>query len=572
MAKLTRLGAGEGDDGRINLNNVDPSRRGFLIAVSGAVPAMVAGCMGGDEEDPIPDDDSDGSGDSGDGDSGDGGSGGTTITAASRVEVESMDPFQTLIGPAAGVRNLVFDNLIWRGPQGELVPSVASEMPMVSDDGLEYVFDIRDDVQFHSGSDMTANDVAYSWNWFLDPENDVVNAGRFTGTMSPNVEAEDNTTVRFQLEETWSPWMTYGFDWHGLVEENSREEIDDWTFPNGPGSGPGIPADYDVGNYWEYEANDDYWHDTIPQWDRYRIEVLTSATTRAVRLRESEIDLESDHSPIDHAELSDTDGIQTDSQPQTLGMNALYVKSKYKYEREGETSPFESIHNRKAIQYSIPREQIAENLWNGLLSPTAAFCSPEAWFYSEDMEMYEYDPEMVQHHLDEAGNPDGFEFRFVTQQDSPYSDIAELLQSEWEQYGINATINQMDRGSAFGQFNSDGWDLACVFSQLAPEPDEMNLWMDSDGPYAINNDPWFGWEDLHPEEADRTTELIQQGRELAEQDARAGVYAEMGEILADISAMIFIGSVHTTVGYQDNITNVKAPNDGVLRHKVYGKE
>jgi hypothetical protein len=46
----------------------------------------------------------------------------------------------------------------------------------------------------------------------------------------------------------------------------------------------------------------------------------------------------------------------------------------------------------------------------------------------------------------------------------------------------------------------------------------------------------------------------------------------MGTILADVCAMMFIGSVHTTVGYQDNITGVQAPNDGVLRHKTYGKQ
>jgi peptide/nickel transport system substrate-binding protein len=446
-------------------------------------------------------------------------------------------------------------------------------MPMVSDDGLEYVFDIRQDVQFHSGSQLTAHDVAYSWSYFLDPDNDLKNAGRFLGTVEPEVEAEDDSTVRFHLAEPWSPWVTFGYDWHGLVEENSREEHDNWEFPDGPGSGPGVPADYSPQDFWAFEANEDYWHEDIPQWNEYRIEIVPSATNRTVRLQENEVDLEIGHSPEDHATLQETDGVTVDSQPQTLGMAAFYVKCSYQADREGETSPFENIHNRKAIQYSIPRQAIAEELFNGLLSPTGAFCSPEAWFHSEEMEMYEHNPDKVREHLEKAGNPDGFEFRFVSQQNSPYSDVATLMQSEWEQYGIETTLEQQERGSVFGQITSDGWDLACVFSQLAPEPDEMNLWMSRDGPYTTSGgSSFFGWMPLHPDEADRTTELIERGRQAATQEERKPAYVEMGKILADISPMIFIGSAHTAVGHRDNMTNVRAPNDGVLRHKTYGKQ
>lgn len=57
----------------------------------------------------------------------------------------------------------LYDTLYWMGEDGSCQPSLATSYE-VSDDGMEYVFELRDDVYFHNGEKMTAEDVAFTYN------------------------------------------------------------------------------------------------------------------------------------------------------------------------------------------------------------------------------------------------------------------------------------------------------------------------------------------------------------------------------------------------------------------------
>ncbi|MDR0706306.1 MAG: ABC transporter substrate-binding protein, partial [Treponema sp.] len=53
----------------------------------------------------------------------------------------------------------LYDPFLYPDLNGEPAPHIATEWT-VSDDGLEYTFTIRDDIKFHSGNPLTADDVA----------------------------------------------------------------------------------------------------------------------------------------------------------------------------------------------------------------------------------------------------------------------------------------------------------------------------------------------------------------------------------------------------------------------------
>ena len=84
---------------------------------------------------------------------------------------EGLDPARLDEG-GRGSRVIIqsYEFLVDIPPDGaELVPGLATEVPsqengLVSEDGLTYTFPIREGVLFHDGTELTADDVLFSWD------------------------------------------------------------------------------------------------------------------------------------------------------------------------------------------------------------------------------------------------------------------------------------------------------------------------------------------------------------------------------------------------------------------------
>jgi peptide/nickel transport system substrate-binding protein len=106
---------------------------------------------------------------------GDGGGGapapaGTFVHAADD-EPLSLDPAQAEPGEGGETMILqVYERLLEIDPNGpDLIPGLSTEVPddengLISDDGLTYTFPIREGVTFHDGTELTADDVKFSWD------------------------------------------------------------------------------------------------------------------------------------------------------------------------------------------------------------------------------------------------------------------------------------------------------------------------------------------------------------------------------------------------------------------------
>ena len=82
----------------------------------------------------------------------------------------------------------------------DFVCDLCTEMPKPTDDGRTYTFKIRQGVKFHDGSPLTAADVARSWQYIVDPPEEVTSAREAHFSMVEKVEAPDAGTVVFRLK------------------------------------------------------------------------------------------------------------------------------------------------------------------------------------------------------------------------------------------------------------------------------------------------------------------------------------------------------------------------------------
>ena len=109
---------------------------------------------------------------------------------------ESISPLTARTQADRDLVALVFAGLVRNGPNGTLVPDLASRW-RVSDDGKTWTFDLRDDAYWHDGTPVTSADVAFTIHTLQDPE--------YSGPLSTSwsgvtVQATGERTVRFTLD------------------------------------------------------------------------------------------------------------------------------------------------------------------------------------------------------------------------------------------------------------------------------------------------------------------------------------------------------------------------------------
>ncbi len=99
---------------------------------------------------------------------------------------------------------ITLEPLAHYGPDGALVPALATEIPTIENGGvspdlLSITWKLKDGVKWSDGSDMTANDVVFTWRYCTDEATGCTAEDTFAGIAS--VEALDEHTIKITFEE-----------------------------------------------------------------------------------------------------------------------------------------------------------------------------------------------------------------------------------------------------------------------------------------------------------------------------------------------------------------------------------
>lgn len=92
------------------------------------------------------------------------------ITMNLGTEPEALDLSKSTTVTAATIINAITDGLYRVDKDGHLTLGVAKDMPKVSEDGLTYTIDLKDNVKWSDGQVVTAHDFVYSFQRTADPE------------------------------------------------------------------------------------------------------------------------------------------------------------------------------------------------------------------------------------------------------------------------------------------------------------------------------------------------------------------------------------------------------------------
>jgi peptide/nickel transport system substrate-binding protein len=245
----------------------------------------------------------------------------------------------------------VLEPLIWVTDDMGLEPWLATDWEATSETTWE--FTLREDVTFHNGEPMTADDVVFSfeqilneWAWApgwlqLDPEG--------------SVTAVDETTVEFT---TRAPLPSFpGTIAHNMVAVQHQDRDRDAN--EVIGTGPFQVVERQQEQYVQTEAFDDYWNEE-PNLESLRFRVITDPNTRALSLTGDEVDVAYQPPKNKVSSLEDDEDTQVYTQLEpSAGYAGLNI---YK-------SPTDDVDLRRALNYAVPQELIIEEVLDGIGKP-----------------------------------------------------------------------------------------------------------------------------------------------------------------------------------------------------------
>lgn len=114
-----------------------------------------------------------------------------------------INPVLALSDSDRDLTELVFSGLMRRGSDGVLIPDLA-EKYTVSPDGLSYTFILKDNLTFHDGKKLTADDVVFTINQAQDP---LVKSPKRANWEGITVVAQDEKTILFRLKSPFPDFL-----------------------------------------------------------------------------------------------------------------------------------------------------------------------------------------------------------------------------------------------------------------------------------------------------------------------------------------------------------------------------
>lgn len=416
----------------MKFSRVNRRRRASALAAAGVIAVVLSGCqsavdVGEVDETAEP-------------------SVGGIMTLAQSTDIQPANLQAARAGNDSWSSN-VFETLVVFNDQMEPQPLLASEWTL-ADDGLSMNIVLRDDVTFHGGRAMTADDVKFSFEQVIDTVSQVAYIAR--SFESIEVASDTELTINFTQR---TPNIFDFFHQTYIIDSESVMGLEDGS--QVIGTGPFLFDSWSPGSSVTLTRNDDYWGG--PSYlDGIEIAVITDSTAIVNAVRGGRSQVAIGMNPID---------------VQTLATNAQFTVvdtsgEVYPLGIDTSQAPFDSKEARQAVNFAIDRERIASQIFGDAGIVTELFWDPGTPGYPADLVgTYAYDPDRARELLEEAG-ASGASVTITVINLPANASVAEIVRNNLEEVGLVPSINLLEVQS-FGPQQIEG-DLGQMFMPLHP--------------------------------------------------------------------------------------------------------
>ncbi len=421
----------------------------------------------------------------------------------------TLDPLNASADTEIAFLNAVYDYLIDTDAQSELVPRLATGWVM-SEDGLTYTLQIAEDVKFHDGSDLTIDDIVWTF--------ERLKTGGPTADLFADVtiEAGEGNSVVFKLPATNPDFLYNLTDNHAVILKADAEGIGE-AFN---GTGPFKLDNYEVGLSATFSANPDYFGGA-PGVETLEFGYFEDITAAVNALRGGTVDMVL---RIDNATFLALSG------EETYKAEAVATNQHDLVRLRADREPGSNELVRRAFKLATDRQAIFDRtqLGFGALGYDTPIGPLYGAYHTDEFQPPARDPEAAKALLAEAGYPDGLEMTLYVPNLPDRVALAQVLQAQWEEAGIRIEIEPQEEAIYYAE---NGWlevDLGITPWGSRPTP-QFYL----DVAYKTGS----VWNEAHFSDAELDAQIELAGTSLDE-EVRIAAYREIQRILVERGPVI----------------------------------
>lgn len=454
---------------------------------------------------------------------------GGDIVIALGSEPTSLDPHLVDDGGERAINDNVYETLLARTPEGDLVPGLAAEMPTQVDD-VTWQFKLRDGVTFHNGEAFNAASVVGTIERMGRLIADGVTDNDGFYSIITGAEAVDEMTVNIMTDgpDGVLPARMY---WLKMIPESASASDD--LSESVVGTGPYTLVEWKRGESVELAANADYWGGA-PAISTVDYRFISESGSRFAGLLSGDYDLITNLSPADVNQAPQVATAQGQEHP-VLILDA----------DEGITA---DPNVRLALNLAVDREAIAGSLFGGYAEvEPGQVLSPSILGFNPDIEAFPYDPDEAKRLIEEAGVA-GETVTLVGESSGRWLLDAEIVQAVagfWEDAGLSVDLQLPEFGEYLDVlFDRDSRADAIFVSSsndILDADRQLSTYYQAGGVGSSNTD-------------ETMSALIDDGRSELDTDARAAIYQEVVQIAYDQAYFVWLINNQDIYGLSERVT------------------
>ena len=473
-----------------------------------------------------------------------------TLTIALASEPPSLDIFQLSDSAATLVSKAHCEGLLRRNNATmEYEGVLAKSWEHLDDNTIR--FHLRDDVYFHNGEKMTAEDALFM---FQRGNELPLQSSFFNMYDLEKCKIVDDYTLDIVSFDPFPPMDDFMSDPADCVL--SKKAIESSTPDklvrdlNGAGTGPYKFVEWIAGDRIVFERFEDYYGEK-PVYKNLVFRIITDATARTLAFEAGDVDICISPLSTSIDSLRQNPNCDIWSCDTFTTTNIIFNCT---------ASPLDNVLVRQAMAYAVDVDSMVNVVFAGTGKQHDSFFTPQNDAYhpadpEKNQPLLEYNPEKAKELLAEAGYADGFTIKIWTNENQNRIDMAEILQNSWGAIGINCEVTVMEFATLMAEYSKGEHEvLLAGFAPTGKDGQFYYPYVHSTGPFRRN------YAGIRNPEID---ELMDTAMKCMDLDERRECYSKVIDILREEVYMIpvhnsenFFGVRSTLTGFEPDPVNI----------------